>query len=172
MPVTGLQELRDREDIRDVIAAYARAIDRRDRALLASVFWDDGVSDYAVYRGPNPGFVDWAMERTAQFSRSQHMLGQSLIKLAGARASAETYFSALQTYLDPKPTCTDEAVAGRYVDRFEKRDGEWRIRDRVVAFEWYRHFPETGAWNPAVPRVVGAREPDDISYSFFKGFID
>ena len=27
-------------------------------------------------------------------------------------------------------------VAGRYVDRFEKRDGEWRIAQRTGLYDW------------------------------------
>jgi len=33
----------------------------------------------------------------------------------------------------------DDRVMGlRYDDRFERRDGEWRIADRVVRYEWLR----------------------------------
>jgi len=167
-----VQELRDREDIRDVITAYSRAIDRRDRALLDRLFWADGSCDYGAFRGTSVEFVDWAMNRTAQFSRSQHMLGQILIHVSGERAGAETYFTALQTPIGQTPACADESVSGRYLDRLEKRNGEWRIHTRLVAFEWLRHFPDTIGWPPDVARTLGARAPNDAIYTFLADFID
>ena len=32
-------------------------------------------------------------------------------------------------------------IALRYVDRLERRDGEWRIAERKCAFDWTRHDP-------------------------------
>jgi hypothetical protein len=29
-------------------------------------------------------------------------------------------------------------IVGRYIDRFERRDGMWKIAKRVTAFEWIR----------------------------------
>jgi hypothetical protein len=31
--------------------------------------------------------------------------------------------------------------AGRYVDRFERREGEWRIARRTVVHDWSRQLP-------------------------------
>jgi len=39
-------ELADREAIRDCLTRYARANDRCDEALRASVFWPDATTEY------------------------------------------------------------------------------------------------------------------------------
>ena len=36
----------------------------------------------------------------------------------------------------PTAKSTDMAMGLRYVDRFERRDGEWRITKRICAFDW------------------------------------
>jgi len=42
-------------------------------------------------------------------------------------------------------------VGGRYIDRFEERNGEWRILARVVTMEWSEHRSAAtlGAVTPA-----------------------
>ena len=46
----------------------------------------------------------------------------------------ESSFFALQTTAD-QPDC-QTFLCGRYVDRFERRDGEWRIARRTVVYDW------------------------------------
>jgi len=64
---------------------------------------------------------------------------------------------------------TDMVLGLRYVDRFERRSGAWRIAARVCAFDWTVTVPfdpargfrfETG-W------TLGARDRTDITYSDF-----
>ena len=54
------------------------------------------------------------------------------------------------------------ANGGRYVDRLERRDGEWRIARRVVVMEW------EGTMEGGAPRFALNGEPrrdrDDVSY--------
>jgi hypothetical protein len=56
-----------------------------------------------------------------------------------------------------------ETFGGRYVDRFERRDGEWKIADRVVVHEWSTLEPLTAAF-PGQRFVQGRRDGDDVSY--------
>ena len=57
------------------------------------------------------------------------------------RRHAESYFlSVIRVDGAEKLRLT----AGRYVDRLERRDREWRIADRVVVLEWYGSMPGGG----------------------------
>ena len=51
---------------------------------------------------------------------------------------SETYAVAFHRYTDQDGYPTDMWAGLRYVDRFERRDGQWRIRRRVCAYEWRR----------------------------------
>ncbi len=52
--------------------------------------------------------------------------------------------------------------AGRYIDRFEKRGGQWRIASRVVAVEKATLLPADSGPRPA---RVGRRDRQDPSYA-------
>jgi hypothetical protein len=60
-------------------------------------------------------------------------------------------------------------MCGRYLDRFEKRDGDWRIADRQVIFDWIEKSPPTPGVHPerfGGRTPVGGRFPEDPLYVF------
>lgn len=144
----SLQRLIDREEIRDLMARYARAVDRGDWEGVRSVYHEDAHDDHGDYKGDVDGLIDFIRERNGLLFQSVHFLGNCLIEFAGSDvAVVETYFVTAHT-LGPE---AQEAYGtgdgsqpmqmsqfGRYVDRVERRDGAWRIADRVVVFEALR----------------------------------
>ena len=50
----------------------------------------------------------------------------------------------------------------RYVDRFEERNGEWRIQRRVVAYVWSTSAPVVGEDLMQPNFLTGKRGHDDI----------
>ena len=53
-------------------------------------------------------------------------------------------------------------VAGRYVDRYERRDGAWKFAFRSELVDWVRLDPATG--EGMMPGALwGARGADDLS---------
>ena len=63
----------------------------------------------------------------------------------------------------------DAVVGGRYVDKFERRDGRWAITHRDVIFDWSRQEPETEKFwdkHPALPFLYGRRGADDPLYAY------
>jgi hypothetical protein len=57
-----------------------------------------------------------------------------------------------------------ETFGGRYVDRFERRDGEWKIAHRAMVREWDKVEHIELAFAPG-RYPDGRRGPDDISYA-------
>lgn len=55
------------------------------------------------------------------------------------------------------------------MDRFDKRDGEWRVAARVVVYDWVQPLgaapaaPEAQRFGPRLP--IGAKQPDDPWYA-------
>ncbi len=48
------------------------------------------------------------------------------------------------------PPPTDEmVVAGRYLNRLEHRDSEWRIAERLYVMDWNRNIASTRQWAAA-----------------------
>jgi hypothetical protein len=165
----ALQQLIDREEIRDLMARYARGVDRADWQAVRETYHADAHDDHGDYKGGVDGFIEFAQTRTGGAPQCMHFLGQCLIEFAGPDAAiVETYFFTAHT-LGPKAqkeygTSGSGPVQlssyGRYVDRMERRSGVWKIARRIVVFEANRTF--TGEAPPLKPGwALGRRDKDD-----------
>lgn len=168
--------LEDRHQIQDLALAYARGVDRRDWALVRSVYHPDAHDDHGAYKGGVDGFIDWLERRHAFIAHSMHFVTNCLIEFAGPdSALVETYYLAQQTMgpeagesrlmlLGDRKVAPDAAVAmevaGRYVDHFERRGGKWAIARRIVVFEKVR-ATEDASLTIAEDWVGQRRDGDD-----------
>jgi len=153
--------------IQQVLARYSRGIDRMDRELILSVYWEDAYDSHGVCEGNREAFADWIGENMTRYAASNHMLGQSLIEIEADHADCETYFAAFH-HLPGQDGDLMVVVGGRYHDRFERRNGEWRIHRRRVLFDWMQETPMVDALPrldlPRRNEVMGRRDRADPSY--------
>jgi hypothetical protein len=138
----NIQELSDRAEIQQTLLLYYRGIDRLDYDLILSCFFDDAVVDYGMFfRGSPGGFVDWldTPEGLLGFNRTMHFAGNMVIEVEGDVAKTETYCISFHQAL-PEHVWAGAFVPNwlRYLDRFERREGQWRIAERRVLMEWAR----------------------------------
>jgi hypothetical protein len=173
-----VQVLKVREAIRAVLARYSRGIDRLDRDSLLSAYHPDAIDDHNVYTGSPAGFADFAFSGLeAYFDSSFYHYGTTAIEVDGDDARCESYIFSPKVL---KERTGDGAKqlwigGGRFLDRFERRDGEWRIIDRKLVSEW--GFIATGQTKsvgpyphpPADSNVYGRRDRSDPSYAFWAG---
>src|SRR4051794_17591862 len=157
--IERLRRLLDRQDIADCIHRYARGLDRRDEALLRSAYHPDVVEDHGQYVGGLEGLVRYLLDVHEPFDGYQRHVTTQNIDLDGDEAHAESYFLSV--------ICVDGSskvriTAGRYIDRLERRDREWRIANRVVSLDWYGAV-EGGAIDPSM-QVAPRLDADDVSY--------
>ncbi len=146
--------IEDREAIREVIALYAHAIDRRRWEMMERLFHPDASFAFGPIEGDWRSFVEQARTVIDPCLATQHQLGQTLIGFDGPdTAHCETYMTAMHIVpaghprTDVFPDCGETysaVIAGRYVDRFEKRAGGWRIARRHGLYDWreYRAIGE------------------------------
>lgn len=129
-----VQELWDREAIRDCLARYCRGVDRFDRELILSAFHPDAVDEHGKFIGNPEEFVQWALDQHAKAHLShQHYMLNHRCDIDGDTAHAETYFMFVSMNREGNPLTMG---GGRYVDRFEKRNGVWAIAFRVCLRDW------------------------------------
>jgi len=134
-----------RGEISEVMVRYCEALDRRDVVLLRSCFHADSTHDHGGFVGPSMEFCDHAMALLAQLVATQHLLGNISIKVAGDTATASSYFQAYHrmpshgamVFPQARPD-EDVFIGGRYLDRFERRDGAWKIARRNGILDWWR----------------------------------
>ena len=99
-------------------------------------------------------------------------IGNVLIEVDGDKAKGEAYFIAHHHIPGPDGAGDNFMVAaGRYLDRFERRDGEWRISHRHAVYDWSTIAPSTDMWDrAAMPGYAfGERGHADPSYPHFTG---
>jgi len=167
------QEARRAQDtvqIHQVLARYSRGIDRMDRSIILSVYWEDAYDRHAVFEGGPSAFADWVAANMSHYRASSHMLGQSLIEVVGDEARVETYFTAFH-HAPGDDGDVMLLVAGRYLDAFQRRRADWRIHRREVLIDWVQKSPmgdglaELKLIHPI--DAVGHRDHQDRSYRLF-----
>ena len=163
---SALQQLLDKQAIQDVIVRYCRGVDRGDAEMTGSAYHHDAVDLHAgqVFDGGNVG--EGLRKMTESFSLSFHHMGNHHIEFDGPDvARCESYYSASQVVPSPEGDLLIVAL-GRYLDLFERRDGEWKIAHRRVVVDHAQRMPATER-HPDAP--LGARDRSDPSYQFFAG---
>jgi hypothetical protein len=163
-PIT---ELVDLEQIRDLSRRYMRGLDRLDLVLLRSVFADDASVDYGFFKGSAFDFVEFAHGVLSQHLANHHLIGQMLIDVEGDAAVGEIYFQAFHRIVEDGEE-KDLFISGRYIDRYQRRHGAWRIAFRSEINDWARTEPAADdALKSNTKALVGARCPEDYSMRFF-----
>jgi len=160
-----VEQLIAKQEITDLLGRYMRGLDRLDRELLRSVFHDDAITDYGFFKGGPDGFVEMAYNALKDHLSNHHLIGQTNIDIEQDTAFGEIYFQAFHR-LVVEGAQRDLFISGRYVDRYEKRDGEWKIIYRSEINDWARNDAATDDYFKARPDSLrGARKPDDAIYS-------
>jgi len=164
-PQSRLQELLDKQDIRECLARFSRGMDRFDREFFLSAFHGDATIAAGPFVGSAAECYDWAapMHEEGQLA-TQHNLLNVTIDLDGDTAHTETYYLFVGRNRDE----TNWMAGGRYVDRLERRECEWKIALRTNVIEWSQMTPGMDIPFADVPGIelngISARSREDISY--------
>jgi hypothetical protein len=122
--------------IRKVLATYAKAIDRSDFDMIATCYFDDAEEDRGRFKGSLPEFIGWLTKTLDGFDSCWHLLGEPWIELDGDVAHVDTPCLGHHRLRNPAPgAARDHLIPCRYLDRFERRGGEWRIASRRAVYE-------------------------------------
>jgi 3-phenylpropionate/cinnamic acid dioxygenase small subunit len=125
----------ERAEIAALVYRYAELIDRGDLDGVAALFehatWGSGTRTERM-RGTEQvrHMYDGVILYDDGTPHTKHVITNLVIEHEGAsvEASARSYFTVLQAHdgvLQP-------IIAGRYHDRFECVDGQWRFAERII----------------------------------------
>ena len=152
------------EEIRRVLYRYCRGVDRLDLDLVRSCYWPDATDDHGAFKGTVDEFIDWIGRLLPRNDVTTHQLTNILIEEAGdGVAHVETYGMADHQTLGG-PDEHNSTICFRYLDRFERRDGEWRIAERFCTTEWVRIHPQASIFVPDARFERGRRDGTDRVY--------
>ena len=137
--------------INHALGMYCRGIDRLDAALVLSAFHPGAI--LINYR-PEPLtielFAQGAMASLEKrFTATQHRISNVNAEIIGDSAKVETYVLAYHVEASEGGPRL-HTFNGRYIDRFERRNDEWKIAMRTLRCDWTRietiDEPMPGAW--------------------------
>jgi ketosteroid isomerase-like protein len=172
----AMEALVHKDAIRDQLYRYSRAVNRGDIDLLNQVFHPDAPVDYGLYKGPAGHQMLYTIEedeacksKFGGLKHAHHLLGNILIELNGDTAKVETYVYASYE-VEQEDGSDDMAVWGRYIDRFERRNGAWKIARRHALFDGARIGKTNVDWDTGMFAVMrdnlGSMDKNDPLYSF------
>ena len=128
-----LEAMLDRQDILDCLLRISRGIDRFDKALFLSGYHGDARIDAGALVGsPEQAYDSGAALHEAGQSATLHNLLNHTCEIAGDTAHCETYFE----YSARNRDGSNWLAGGRYLDRLERRGGDWRVAFRMTIIEW------------------------------------
>jgi hypothetical protein len=160
-----VQYLKDRQAILDCIGRHARGHDRHDVELLTSAYHPDGIDEHGHAINPASKYAQWANAIHAAGSRLHtHNITTHTCEIDGDIANCESY--VIVSLLDNNET-TARMISGRYIDRLERRDGEWKIALRRSTVDVVLAGDASILKHPAFTAqgyTKGLRNKRDVSY--------
>ncbi len=160
------EELLAKQEIYELSCNYMRGLDRLDAELMHTVFHEDATVDYGFFQGSGKDFVAFAQNALKDHLANHHMIGQVNIQVDGSHATGEVYFQAFHKVVE-NGARKDLFISGRYVDRYERRDGVWKISFRSEVNDWARMEADADTYLAGSGCLIGGRKPDDYSYGKF-----
>lgn len=173
---TPIDALVAKDAIRDLVLQFCRAVDRGDVVLAQTLYEDDALDEHGFNRTNTAReFLDSIEAMEAGLTAIQHNITNHLIRVTGPdSAEGEAYVIAYHR-------AEDEDVAnllitgGRYLDRYTKREGQWRIAHRKCIVDWAHEMTVPAKLHDGNPITdgsipAGRMDAEDPSYSFFTAF--
>ena len=155
---------------------YTRGLDRHDEALERAVFWPDAAISYGT-SVPYDELAPWANASHANSAAHQHHVTGLTLDVDGETAHEEGYILYLVGYARETSRSTRAGVptpgrvvaestatlgTGRYVNRYERRDGDWRM----IVHEYVNDISmRLQAVDLCATACLGRWDPSDISYA-------
>jgi ketosteroid isomerase-like protein len=140
--MTRLETLIAKEDIRELAMLYARGVDRKDIALLRTLYTDDGWDSHGAYfDGPAEDYVDFLERQLPHMHIGGHHICNHMVSVDGDTGEGEVYAIAWHLIPDGAGGLKHDIQAVRYIDNYRRVDGMWRFARRTVTFDMKMVLP-------------------------------
>jgi SnoaL-like domain len=111
--------------LRELVHGYCRAVDRGDMAQLRRMYHDDAKDDHGAFStGTVDDFLSELAAARPHLRSMQHHVTTVNFAISGTIAEGEIYSIATHTF-SAGDRDVDVTIGGRYLDKYEKRDGTW-----------------------------------------------
>ncbi len=166
-----IDRLLDKQAITELLYAYCNASDRHDHEKLRELYHEDAIDDHgAFFKGEAMDFIDKLPDIQGPMKILHHNLTTMNIALDGNYAEGEIYVLAFHQ-VETDKGLMDVLIGGRYLDKYEKRNGIWKFAYKAVLADWVKvsEPSEVQLDHPFVAGSnIGCPGPEDPSYQTFR----
>lgn len=154
-----LDNLIAKEEIRELALMYSRGVDRKDAALLRTLYTDDATDTHGdTFDGGASAYVDFLEQSFPYMRYSGHHVCNHMISVSGDDGEGEIYAIAYHVIPDGNGGWVEDLMCVRYLDRYRKEEGgRWKFAKRVVTYDYRSRRPVS------VPLEDGP-QPEEASY--------
>jgi hypothetical protein len=126
----------DKQKLYELLLNYCRGVDRHDFALLHTLYHPDSTDDHSpLFKGSGPEYVRWIPNILERYAITSHVITGAFFNVDGDVAEGEAHVTAY--HLTKKEPAREVIFHGRFLDRYERRQGVWRILERVTVNDWF-----------------------------------
>jgi uncharacterized protein (TIGR02246 family) len=138
------RSVEDRLALRQLVDAYALAVDRRDVAAVAALFADQGrlvsrlqfpAGDGELVRQGRDEIATAIAAGLERYVRTTHVVGGQIVQLDGDRARGDTVCLAHHVY-DKGDARRLLVMAVRYTDTYARCPDGWCFTERQLDLDW------------------------------------
>jgi hypothetical protein len=172
MPTTDAlqQEMLDEFQLRKLVHAYCRAVDRGDFVTLRELYHHDAKDAHGEFStGSVDDFLTTLAASRPHIRSMQHNVTTVNFAVNGNVAEGEIYTIATHTFVAGDRD-VDVIIGGRYLDKYQKRQDIWKIIERTIVTDWARvNDPSSVDMSHPITRgtLKGSADADDPSRQFF-----
>lgn len=165
-----MNEVEAKEQIRDLVLKYCRAVDRRNYKALEHLYHETSFDDHGpMFKGTGKAFIEWLPGMLSTMKITSHQVSNHLIKVEGNKAEGECYCVSYHLTNDNK----EIILSGRYLDKYIFDQDRWQFQHRKIVLDFNEIRPALCDFNsPLTAGVpIGDHIGKDPSSSFFE-FLD
>lgn len=157
----AVQRLIDENACAGLLARYGQAVDRLDGVALERLFWPDATVDLGFFKGTGQQVADFLVSNGRLSLRRCHVTCNSVFDFAGATVAADSCAITHAISADGAGGMLKHVFFGRYLDRVERRGGEWRLAAR--RYQLHSYTVAAYAEDPALAAMAGTETAGDIA---------
>lgn len=170
-PEGDLSDLLAEAALRRLVTAYSRAVDRRDFALLHSLYAPEAFDDHgAMYQGGVEGYIAFLRQALSRYGATTHYVVQTAFVITGDRAEGEVH--KINHHREAGDSPHEVITGSRSLDLYVRRQGAWFFLRRSTTLDWAQRRPvDAAAYGDfaaaSPPGQAGAGDP---SYGLLAAF--
>jgi hypothetical protein len=141
MDIEALAQIQAKQEILEGLYRYCYAVDRIDPSLLAEVWHPGALAHYeGFFDGPAGECMERVLDSHRACAATSHQVTNAMIEVDGEKGTSQCYVTACV-----RAGPADVVVRGRYLDRWSRRGGQWRIEERTYTQDLMETIPVDGA---------------------------